>query len=460
MKNCIKKLAAISLAIAIISSLTVSVSAFGFYETENNDTVYTANEISVNTEIKGNIHHEDDQDYYKFTLYESSKVVIDLPETSLESLWDFYLFNEDGTSYITEEECYSFGYDHTGEIETLRLPAGTYCILIKSFYSNSFTDEDYKFTVNAIVESNDYEKEYNNTPDTANEIETNTEIKGNIHILEDKDYYKFTLDEASKVVIDLPKTSLESLWDFYLYNEDGTSYITEEECYSFGYDRVGEIETLRLPAGTYCILINSFYSNSFEDEDYKFTVNVTPEATQVQQAPAKPTGLSISASSSGITIKWKPVSKAVGYKVYRATSKNGKYTWRKTITSTSYTDKSVVGGKKYFYKVKAYGSNSVESVFSAKKSIKAKAKISAPTKITCSSKLIKWNKAKNAKKYQIKVYDNTKKSKLVFSSTTKKTSIKAKFTKNHKYLIKIRSVSGSGKSQVYSEYKTYTYKSK
>lgn len=55
------------------------------------------------------------------------------------------------------------------------------------------------------------------------------------------------------------------------------------------------------------------------------------------------------------TVKWNRVSGAAGYKVYRSTGSS--YKCVKTVKSGStlkYTDKSVLAGKTYYYKVRAY----------------------------------------------------------------------------------------------------------
>lgn len=81
-----------------------------------------------------------------------------------------------------------------------------------------------------------------------------------------------------------------------------------------------------------------------------------------------------------VKLTWKKVEKASYFKVYRATKKNGKY---KCIASTKkirYIDKSVKGGKKYFYKIQAVGEEGGTSV-SAVKYIGVKGKPSRP-KIT------------------------------------------------------------------------------
>ena len=55
-----------------------------------------------------------------------------------------------------------------------------------------------------------------------------------------------------------------------------------------------------------------------------------------------------------IKVSYDKVDGATGYQIYRATSKNGKYSLIKTTTSLSYLDKSRATGKTYYYKVRAY----------------------------------------------------------------------------------------------------------
>ena len=63
-----------------------------------------------------------------------------------------------------------------------------------------------------------------------------------------------------------------------------------------------------------------------------------------------------------VKIKWKKVTGATKYKIYRATSSKGSYKHIATVKSNgkdtqSYTDKKVTGGKNYYYKVQAYSSS-------------------------------------------------------------------------------------------------------
>ena len=88
---------------------------------------------------------------------------------------------------------------------------------------------------------------------------------------------------------------------------------------------------------------------------------------------AKPV-VSIKLSSGNPRLTWNKIEGAEKYYVYRATSKDGEYTWVKTTkTASSFTDTDVKAGKTYYYKVKAVHENTdANSAYSSVKYIKAK----------------------------------------------------------------------------------------
>lgn len=119
---------------------------------------------------------------------------------------------------------------------------------------------------------------------------------------------------------------------------------------------------------------------------------------------SKPKLVSVSNSKSGVVIKWKKVSKAKGYYVYRKAS-GGKYKKIKKITSGStvkYTDKSMSSGKKYTYTVKAYNGSKTSSY--DKKGLTIR-RLSTP-KVTSAKSVksgitVKWKKVKSAVEYEV-----------------------------------------------------------
>lgn len=93
----------------------------------------------------------------------------------------------------------------------------------------------------------------------------------------------------------------------------------------------------------------------------------------------KQTTVTLTAKKKKITVKWKKIYNASGYKIYRATKKNGKYKLIKTISGNkkfSYIDRKAVSGRKYFYKVAAYRKTAKGRAalgpYSRVKSVKAK----------------------------------------------------------------------------------------
>lgn len=75
-----------------------------------------------------------------------------------------------------------------------------------------------------------------------------------------------------------------------------------------------------------------------------------------------------------IMVKWKKITGATGYEVYRLTKKNGNYDLIATIKgikNVTFTDNNVDTGKKYYYKVVAISKKDsyLNSMYSTKKGI-------------------------------------------------------------------------------------------
>ena len=86
------------------------------------------------------------------------------------------------------------------------------------------------------------------------------------------------------------------------------------------------------------------------------------------QIPAKTTVKATALKGKRIRVKWKKATAATGYKIYKATKKNGKYKLIKTIKKSSvvkWTNKKLKAGKKYYYKVRAFRKQYGKTAYSA-----------------------------------------------------------------------------------------------
>ncbi|MBR3786032.1 MAG: hypothetical protein IKJ77_06490 [Firmicutes bacterium] len=138
------------------------------------------------------------------------------------------------------------------------------------------------------------------------------------------------------------------------------------------------------------------------------------------------------------TLYWAKSSATSKYKVYRATSKNGKYKLVKTTTGSNYTDAKAPLGKKYYYKVKALKKNGSKTD-SDKKSFTAR--LRAPEILGYSTNNsqgrieLSWTSVKGADKYKVYRYKYREKDKkwtFKYLATTKSTTYKDKSATNPK----------------------------
>lgn len=125
----------------------------------------------------------------------------------------------------------------------------------------------------------------------------------------------------------------------------------------------------------------------------------------------------------GIKLYWDRVYDASGYKIYRATSRTGKYKQVKRVTNgttTSWKDMNLRAGKRYYYKIKAYKNStngSISQAFSTK-AVPAKPSIKVSLIKNKSAKL-KWAKCSSVTGYKI-YRANSAQGKYIRIGTTKK----------------------------------------
>lgn len=167
-------------------------------------------------------------------------------------------------------------------------------------------------------------------------------------------------------------------------------------------------------------------------------------------------------TSNSITLSWKKVSNVSGYEIYRSATKNGTFKKVATVSGykTTYMQKSLSAGKRYYYKVRAFktvGTTKVYGDFSNKISSVTKTKATT-VKLTTTSKkaVISWSKVSGAQGYE--VYMASSKNGTYKKIGTKGSSVvkmtKTGLTSGKTYYFKVKSYKLVAGKKAYSDYST------
>ena len=183
---------------------------------------------------------------------------------------------------------------------------------------------------------------------------------------------------------------LDATWDAGLKPENYEYFL--KGLTSFSRDHQAETDKLNTPYWTQ-------YQSRTSATDYK-----------ASSGPAAPTVTGGNDSQGRPTLKWKAVSGAAKYEVYRARSKDGDYIKYATVTGTSYTNTSYIeNGNTYCYKVRALKSDGSYGPYSSVVSVTYRATSSAvPAEVTMGKATaqgsyitVTWDKAANAASYRV-----------------------------------------------------------
>ena len=238
------------------------------YETEKNDSIGSANKITLNTEWKGAVNdYWSDVDYFKFTLPSDGFISVSMRHKWAENDWELSIIDKDQN---TEQLRHRFigSMDYETSTQNIGLPAGTYYIKITGGYYTEGVE--YTLKVN-YQESKVWEKEFNNSIGTANTMTLNTKWNGVINdSYYDPDYYKFTLPNDGYISVSMQHKYAESDWEVTIIDKDqNTEHLTHTFIGTMDYETSSQ--KLGLPAGTYYIKITGEYSSV--GIDYTFKVN-------------------------------------------------------------------------------------------------------------------------------------------------------------------------------------------
>ena len=164
------------------------------------------------------------------------------------------------------------------------------------------------------------------------------------------------------------------------------------------------------------------------------------------------------------TLKWKAVSGAAKYEVYRARSKDGDYIKYSTVTGTSYTNISYIeNGNTYYYKVRALDADGTAGAWSSIVSVTYKQTLSAPTVTGGNDSqgrpTLKWNTVTGAAKYEVYRARSLNGDYIKYSTVTGTSYTNTSYIENgNTYYYKVRALKSDGTAGAWSSVVSVTYK--
>ena len=168
------------------------------------------------------------------------------------------------------------------------------------------------------------------------------------------------------------------------------------------------------------------------------------------------------------TLKWKAVTGAAKYEVYRARSKNGDYIKYSTVTGTSYTNISYIeNGNTYYYKVRALDANGTAGAWSSIVSVTYRAAstgtLPAPT-VTGGNDAqgrptLKWNAVTGAAKYEVYRARSRSGEYIKYSTVTGTSYTNTSYIEDgNTYYYKVRALKSNGTAGAWSSIVSVTYR--
>ncbi len=199
----------------------------------------------------------------------------------------------------------------------------------------------------------------------------------------------------------------------------------------------------------------TIFRTSITDATAFFYHTNLPNVGSILKLPSKTDVAPIAYNKVKIT--WGATTSAYGYKIYRASSKNGTYHNIATTRSTSYIDTSVLTGKTYYYKLRAYNyvENSIiygsySDIYSAATSLAAPSAL-VNTNYSGKTKL-SWKAVSGANGYQIDRSTSKNGTFYRLTNTSKTSFTNSSLVRGKTYYYKVRAYRYIGNTKVYSKY--------
>ena len=438
-------------------TIQTSFTSSEFYEMEQNDDYYSANNIALNNKYTGTINNGSDVDYYKIVAPVNGKINLYFQHRykDVNGYWAIHIYQYVNGQYdelsgmninIRDNENISLPY--IGAVKN-----GVYFLKVTDDLDWGARSENYTIQT-TFLSSDNYEKEPNNDYYSATNINLNQKYGGNLNNGNDKDYYQFVAPASGTLCLDFQHTYIDGDsdgWNIDVYNYVNGEYqkIDGMGVRKNDSDIVKSMDIQLIKGRKYYFIVEDnggfFVADGAVGEEYFIKAYMKPKTVKVSKirlsSPSKKIAagnkvrLKASVSPSNATnkgINWSSSNQKVA-----KVNQNGVVTFKKNsggrsviITATASDD----GGAKASIKLKSMRGEVKKIIIKGKKKVKAgkSRKLRAKVKATRGANTrIKWSSS------------NTK-----YATVSASGKVKAKKAGKGKIVkITARATDGSGKKK-------------
>ena len=240
--------------------------SFAESEDGSDNTIYTANLISLNKKYAGQLAVNDEKDFYKFTLTSSGRITF---TAAAEITWIYYeIYDSAGNMLWSINPSWNDTTKIISTSETIDLTEGSYYFVIKKSLDCT---GNYSFQLafassgESFAESEDGS---DNTIYTANLISLNKKYAGQLAVNDEKDFYKFTLASSGRITL---TAAAEITWiNYEIYDSAGNPLWGIAPSWNDITKISNTSETIDLTEGSYYFVVKRYFDCT---GNYSFTIS-------------------------------------------------------------------------------------------------------------------------------------------------------------------------------------------
>ena len=314
--------------LALCLTLTLVPQAFAVSDSGSNDSLQTAQPVSLGDSISGKISPKGDVDFYSFQLTQSGKVTLDMK--AYMEYYSLLLYDSSGERiWYDDYNQWTESVGFRNDTYHLFLEKGTYYLQVKgSVWKDG--DSSYPGTYEietAFDPANATEAEPNNSMDQANPVTLGEPIRGVIAQNGDYDWFQFAQTASNVLSIDV--TAYLEYYSLLIYDTSGSLIWYDDYnqwTESSGYRT--DAYQVDLEPGTYYLQVKgSVWKNG--DSSYPGTYTLTLHAGE---AVVPVTGVTLNKTSLTLA---EGAQAALTASVQPSNATNAAVTWRSSNTKVA-----------------------------------------------------------------------------------------------------------------------------